>query len=124
MKTIHTDFKSALVIDDDKDLCLLLKSFLETIITSVECADNLHSGLNAIAKLKPDVIFVDNNLPDGQSAHFIPQMKRISPASMIILISALDNFTENAKEFGADGFLPKPLTLDNIRNVLRSKQVL
>jgi two-component SAPR family response regulator len=122
VKTIHTDFKTALVIDDDKDLCLLLKSLLETIIPRVECAENLVTGMDVITRLKPEVIFVDNNLPEGQSAYFIPQMKDTSPQSLIILISAIDNFTENAKEFGADNFVAKPLTMDNIKKALQTER--
>ena len=119
MLTSNTNYNSALVIDDDNDLCLLLKSLLETLMPSVYCADNLRSGLYTIAKHKPDVIFVDNNLPDGQSSDFISQMKTLSPRSVIILISAIDNFTENAKEFGADGFIAKPLTIDSIKQALK-----
>jgi two-component SAPR family response regulator len=122
VKSINTNFKSALVIDDDADLNLLLKSLLETIIPSVDCADDLASGMDAINRLKPNVIFVDNNLPDGQSAYFITQMKKLSPDSFIILISANDNFTENAREFGADHFLAKPLTLESIKNVLKKQE--
>jgi two-component SAPR family response regulator len=118
VRTLSTEYNSALVIDDDNDLCLLLKSLLETVITSVDCADNLQSGFRAIDTLRPDVIFVDNNLPDGQSSGYISRMKEISPASVIILISAIDNFTENAKEFGADGFIAKPLTMESITRAL------
>ena len=101
------EFKTALIIDDDKDLCMLVKSMLVNHITDVHCVHSLEEGKKKVAELMPDLILLDNNLPDGQGLHFIPVIKSVSPASEIILVSAFDNLNNQALAAGANAFLEK-----------------
>jgi DNA-binding response OmpR family regulator len=107
-------YNNILIIDDDVDLCKLLKSLLDSSIPHIHFAFNLAGGKRMLAELKPDVVFIDNNLPDGQAVNHIRDFKSISPSSAIIFISALDQSREKALQEGADLFLEKPLTHSNI----------
>lgn len=49
------------------------------------------SGLTAVANTKPNLILLDIGLPDTDGLILLPQLRRISPASKIIVISALYN---------------------------------
>jgi len=57
--------KKILIIDDEPDLCFLLKAYLNIKHHEVVIANSLADGLNKIKSFHPDVLFLDNNLPDG-----------------------------------------------------------
>ena len=111
-------FKNALIIDDDHDLSMLLKAILVNHIPSVVCAATLKAGREQVSALKPDIIFLDNNLPDGQGVNSISEIKAIVPNVAIVMITAMSNSKEAAMQYGADVFLEKPLTSTNILEVL------
>lgn len=113
-------YNHALIIDDDTDLCLLLKVILNTTIPDVKMAHSIESGEKFLKHSKPDVIFLDNSLPDGQGLDYIKEIKTISPASRLIIITANDNTRDEAIGNGADFFLDKPLTALKIQEALNT----
>ncbi|MFN8285718.1 MAG: response regulator [Chitinophagales bacterium] len=104
-----------LIIDDDRDLCFLLKNILQSKVEDVNIATTLEEGKQILSSQKPDVIFLDNNLSDGQGVKHISQFKSIVPEAKIILISAMHNTKEKALEHGADAFVEKPIVLATIQ---------
>ena len=114
MKTFH----HALIIDDDPDLCLLLKDILNDTIPVVKFAHSIESGEQLLNDLHPDIIFLDNNLPDGQGVNYIKEIKSISSNAFLVIITAADHSREQAISYGADVFIEKPLTPDNINAAL------
>ncbi len=64
-------FSSAVVIDDDVDLCLLVKAILYPSVSKITCVHSLEVGKNILNQINPDLIFLDNNLPDGQGIDLI-----------------------------------------------------
>lgn len=66
--------KKILVIDDERDFQILMQSFFTPNGHEVFVAGNIKDGLKILEEENPDVIFLDNNLPDGfgwKSAEFI-----------------------------------------------------
>ena len=55
----------ALIIDDESELCLLLKKYLSRKFKKVEIATTLKEGISMAKQLSPDVVFLDNNLLVG-----------------------------------------------------------
>jgi DNA-binding NtrC family response regulator len=110
----------ALIIDDDTDLCLLLKIILKDMIPHVKFAHSIESGQRLLAQLKPDVIFLDNNLPDGQGVNRIQEIKEKSPGALLVIITAAGFSREQSLKNGADLFLEKPFTYSNIFTALNS----
>ena len=104
------NYKEALIIDDDVDLCLTLKSVLHSIIPTIHTANTLTAGKQLVIDLKPEIVFLDNNLPDGQGINLISFIKQQSPSSFIIFITAADTAKDDAIYNGVDVFLEKPLT--------------
>ncbi len=60
-----TSRKKVLIIDDEVDLCLLLKTYLIRRNYDVYYSHTLSEGLNQFKEIRPDILFLDNNLPDG-----------------------------------------------------------
>jgi two-component system, OmpR family, response regulator len=57
--------KRIVIIDDEEDLCLLMKSYFHALGYDVFLANTLDSGMHLLKEVSPDILFLDNNLPDG-----------------------------------------------------------
>lgn len=79
---------TAVIIDDEVDLCLLLKSYLQKRGYNVEIAHALQDGIQKIKDFQPGIIFLDNNLPDGLGWEQAPVIAADFPDVFQYLISA------------------------------------
>jgi len=109
--------RTLLIIDDEQDMCLLLRRALRSRFDHIEFAHSLTEGVAASLKNKPSVILLDNNLPDGFGVHHIPLFRTGADAVQIVMVSAMDIQFE-ALEAGADEFIGKPVNMDALHNIL------
>lgn len=77
-----------LIVDDEIDLCLLLKSYFMRKGYDVAIAHTLAKGLDQLRNFAPDILFLDNNLADGLGWSMVPAIVRTSPKLRLYLISA------------------------------------
>ncbi len=77
-----------LIIDDEEDLCMLLRNYLSRKNFEVFIAHTLNEGLVMLEENKPDILFLDNNLPDGSGWDKAPFLAASYPHLRINLISA------------------------------------
>ena len=110
--------KKILIIDDETDLCLLLKDYFIRKHYNVFLSHTLSDGAKILNDIHPDILFLDNNLPDGLGVNNIVDIKTIAPNAALIMITAMGNSREEALQKGVDIFLEKPLTSTNIKDVL------
>ena len=80
--------KKVLIIDDEIDLCILLKNFLIRRHFAVETSHRLLDGLKQALAFYPDIIFLDKNLPDSQGWAKAEWLLEELPETEIYLISA------------------------------------
>lgn len=80
--------KKILIVDDEEDLCLLLKIYFTRKKYQVAIANTLKEGLKQLENWNPDILFLDNNLPDGLGWEKAPQLLDSYPDLTIHLISA------------------------------------
>lgn len=123
LKYVHPKIHSRiLVVDDDKLLCWALGRELQSPDYSSHVVE---TGTDAIAELKRtpyDIVLLDINLPDGSGLDLIREIKEVSPATKIIMMSA-DASEQNQKRAFEEGtlqFIEKPLDLPEIHSILRS----
>ncbi len=108
---------TALIIDDDKDFCLLLKKQLEKRGASVRVAHSLKDGLQAMDKEKINVLFLDNHLSDGSGWNYAKNIKAHYPDTLVNLISGVhSSFTGSGLR--NEVIWEKPLTIDQIDNYI------
>lgn len=109
-----------IIIEDNE---LLRDSLKEAIIKSgqISCRNSFGSGeaaLDLIEKeeLVPDIILLDIGLPGLNGIQLIPELRRLSPSSKIIIITIHDDDENvfNAICAGASGYLLKDLSADKI----------
>ncbi len=105
-----------LIIDDETDICYLLSTLLKQKNLDAEYVNTLSDAALALKKETPEIIFLDNHLPDGLGMNFIEYIKQHYPSSKIIMITAHDTMADRQKALteGADYFIGKPFTRDII----------
>lgn len=111
--------KRVLIVDDERDLCLMIKLFLTKKNYEVHTAHTLSDGFKKMSALLPDVLLLDNNLPDGMGWKVAENIQERYPAMQITLISAY----QAAKDFKANlsekiHILEKPISLKDIEEYL------
>jgi DNA-binding NtrC family response regulator len=116
VNNIGSTFSSALIVDDEKDICFLLNSILRQRNIETRLAGSLAEAEKLIEKQAPSVIFLDNHLPDGHGIEQISRFKKLLPETRIIMITAHDNPAERKRAYqeGVDFFISKPFKKDTI----------
>ncbi|MEP7258130.1 MAG: response regulator [Flavitalea sp.] len=110
--------KKVLIIDDEVDLCLLLKTYLLKRNFEVFYSHTLKEGLNQFKLVIPDILFLDNNLPDGIGWEKAATLLEQHPSLQVHLISA---YRPNTPEKISSGFKvwEKPLTLKDLDHYIQ-----
>ena len=80
--------KKVLIIDDEVDLCLLMKAYFLRKNYEVYIAHTLTDGMSRLQEVAPDYLFIDYNLPDGLGWDKLPEMYQHFPNIHYHLISA------------------------------------
>ncbi len=111
-----------LIIDDETDLCHLLRSYILSKDKNydVHISHSLADGLTNISTEKPGIIFLDNDLPDGAGWDVAPEIARAYPGIHINLISA---YHPEAPEMPADArffIYEKPISLADLDHYFRN----
>lgn len=113
--------KKVLIIEDEGDMSLLMHIILAGRNMQLDNAKKLSDALNVIREEKPDIVLLDNKLPDGFGIDFLGVIKRMSPHTKIIMITGYDpSAGDVALETGADLFLTKPFTKDQLTSAVNS----
>lgn len=100
-----------MIVDDETDLCLLLKDYFTKKNFEVYLSHSLAGGREAIALINPDILFLDNNLPDGTGWKIAAEAAVKNPDIYIVLMSA---FHPEVPDLPADTHfivLEKPISL-------------
>lgn len=106
----------AIIIDDEENSRLTLKNMLHNFCKDVEVLAMAHSvpaGVKAIQSHKPDVVFLDIEMPvhNGfELFEFLPEME-----SEVIFTTAYDQYAIRAFKFSAVDYLLKPIDLEELR---------
>lgn len=103
-----------LIVDDSEVYRLFLREALskEEDIEIVSLASNGRLALPRVNHYKPDIVLLDYEMPEMDGLTAIPEIKRLSPSSRIIMFSAHTTkgarLTLQALQLGADDFVTKP----------------
>ena len=115
--------KLILVIDDEPEIRSLLSRFLGRKGYSVLAAGTLNEGRKLFDESKPELVFLDVNLPDGNGLNELRYINSSDFRSKVIMMSAFDH-TEvkmEAIQYGALDFLSKPFNIARLDQVVQSQ---
>ncbi|MFL5772666.1 MAG: response regulator [Flavisolibacter sp.] len=112
--------KKVLIVEDEGDMCLLLNILLNGKEMELDHVKNLTAAGEYLQNEQPSVIILDNKLPDGFGVDYISEIKKNYPNIRIIMISGFDASAKDvALENGADIFLVKPFTRDQLYQAIK-----
>lgn len=112
------DKKKVLIIDDEIDLGQLLKSYFHRNNFDVQVYQNLHEGLAAIRTHLPNIIFIDNNFPEGNGWNLVPELAAEFPAMHIVLISAFNSIPPKMPDNTQFTIIEKPIRYSDLDKYL------
>ncbi len=120
-----------LVVDDDRDIARLVRSYLEQAGFSVQVAHDGGSALHILRGDRPDLLVLDLMLPD-RDGWDITRTLRADERLMALPIIMLTARVEDADkivglEFGADDYITKPFNprevVARVRALLRRSRL-
>ena len=119
-KAPKSDLKKVLIVEDEGDMCLLLNILLNGKEMELDHVKTLAAATDYLSGDQPSVVILDNKLPDGFGVDFISYIKKNYPKVKIIMISGYSGSAKDvALENGADLFLEKPFTRDQLYQAIK-----
>lgn len=113
---------SAIIADDEENLCRHLATMLTKIWPDLEIIATVHSGpeaLAAIEQFEPDIAFLDIKMPVMNG---ITVARHAHGISHIVFITAYDEFAIQAFEQDAIDYLLKPVTEERLAKAVKKLQ--
>ncbi len=104
-----------LVIDDDSNICELLRIFLEKENYEVETSSDGVAGLSHFKQYDPDLVLLDIMLPKKDGWQVCREIREISQKPIIMITAKGDVFDKVlGLELGADDFIVKPFDMKEV----------
>lgn len=115
------DGKKVFIFDDNKELLELCTILLEEAGYQIKTSTTSNNIIREVASYQPDIIFMDNWLPDISGIDATRQLKANEDLKDIpvIYFSANINVGALAKEAGADDYLAKPFDISSLEAMVR-----
>jgi len=112
--------RKILIIDDEGDTCFLLSNVLRDDSVEIDHVNTLAQASVFLKEEQPSLIFLDNKLPDGSGISTVESLKEEYPDMKIIVITGSGNNSDKkrALDKGADAFLAKPFTSDEVHTLV------
>jgi DNA-binding response OmpR family regulator len=120
----ETENRVAWIIDDDEEMRQAIKLMLELLKFEVKIYRNAPSASRELlAGVQPNVIILDIMMPGVSGIdmlEFMRQEKNFTDVPIVMLSSeTTDVQVDEAMELGADAFVFKPVTLDELENAIK-----
>jgi two-component system, OmpR family, KDP operon response regulator KdpE len=115
--------KSALIIDDERQIRRLLRIGLESQNYLVHEAENGQEGLAEVAFHRPDIVILDLGLPDLDGVEVLRRLREWSETPVVVL-SVRDDEEQKVRalDAGADDYVTKPFSTIELLARLRVAQ--
>ncbi len=112
----------ALILEDEKNIREILSIILEEFEFEIDEAGTISEALEKLKESSYDLLLVDLRLPDGSGMEIVRRVKRETPETEAIIITAFAS-TETIKEafeLGVYDYIEKPFKLEDLRLILRN----
>ena len=113
----------AVIVEDEirsrEALAGLLKLYCKNLVVVGE-AENVYEGLKVIQQQKPDVVFLDIQMPDGSGFKLLEKIGNVE--FDVIFTTAYDQFAIKAIRFSALDYLLKPIFPDDLVNAVNKAE--
>ena len=113
--------RSALIVDDERDIRELLTLTLGRMGLRIDTAANLGEAREHLSRNTYDLCFTDMNLPDGNGIELVGDISRLYPKTPVAMITAFGNveLAVEALKAGAFDFVSKPVDISVLRGLVK-----
>ncbi len=128
------DQKKILVVDDEADLVVFLKTLLEDNGYAVVTANDGNQAMEKVKSEKPDLITLDISMPEKSGVKFYREMKEDDSlkSTPVVVVTAVTGFGDKPEVFEKflgsrkqvpppEGFVSKPV--DNEELIAKVKEL-
>lgn len=115
MKTIKT-----IIVDDERPSREILRSYLRKYFPDIEIAasmDSVKAAVSAISNHKPDLVFLDIELPDGKGFDILQKFSK--EEFKVVFVTAYTDYAVKAFRFSAVDYLLKPVRIDELKEAIQ-----
>ena len=117
------NIRKVLIVDDEYFIGKLIYKLVDWDSKSLECADILDNGEDAIDYIKsntPDIVITDIRMPGISGLDLIRETRDISNKIQYIIISGYREFeyAREAMKYGIDHYVLKPINKDDLSEAL------
>lgn len=117
-----------LIVDSDTLLLKTLEVKLKNEGFEVVCSSDGSEALLKLDEVKPDIVVTDIMLPGASGFEILQSAKNMEYSVMVIIVSVIgqEKVVEEAFEFGANDYIPKPYNLalfvNRIKRLIKTQQ--
>ncbi|PSK97600.1 response regulator transcription factor [Cecembia rubra] len=106
-----------LLVEDEKNLAMEIKAFMETEGDICDIAGNLRDASENLAVNPYDFVLLDLGLPDGDGLDLLEEIQDYQEQASIIILTARSEVDDRVKglQLGADDYLAKPFSLVELK---------
>lgn len=105
----------AVIVEDELASRETLTAYLEKYCPDVDLlaeADSVKSGLEIIKKHKPDLVFLDIEMPYGNAFDLLEQIPEVD--FEVVFVTAYSNYAVKALNLSASYYILKPISIDEL----------
>ncbi|MFI4927479.1 MAG: response regulator transcription factor [Burkholderiales bacterium] len=118
----------ALIVEDDPTTAAALAGLVRKQQWQAEVREDLASAWQSLGQSAVDFVLLDLSLPDGEGTDLLQKLRRSpagelpDPKTPVLVISARSQLRSRltALDLGADGYIIKPVHLEEVGAVLRA----
>lgn len=104
-----------LVIDDDKELCALIKRSVQTENIEADCCNSGKEGLINLKEKEYQLVVLDVMMPGMDGFETLEQIRKESSLPILMFTSKNDSASKvRGLRAGADDYLTKPFDMDEL----------
>jgi two-component system response regulator AtoC len=105
-----------LIVEDEARLGRNMRIFLERQGYRAEHVESTEDGFRRYLEIRPDIVLVDHNLPDGTGLDLITRIRDSDRWTKLVMVTAHGGveLAVAAMKAGADDYLTKPVSLDEM----------
>lgn len=111
----------AIIIDDEEMARTLLQGMIAEYCDNVETVDlckDLASGVKSIRKNKPDIVFLDIEMPGHSGLELLDFFDENEVNFSIIFVTAYNRYAIQAFKLSAVDYLLKPIEIEDLKNAI------
>lgn len=115
--------KDVWTVDDDEEMSNAIKLMLKLLECDVTAFHNVRSAAQLFAAgRKPDLLILDINMPEVTGLDMVEFLRRRPETKNlpIVMLSseAADSMVDRAMELGADSYVMKPVTIEELEKAM------